>query len=484
MGITATRAIHNRVLIDWHNLARCVLVVKLVAVALIFASPFWLEALVFTTPNYTSSLIGITLLAITSTVAILHFTQTDSYLRSLLMTGLLAHMAAASLFLWVVEAFYGGAADAFHYWTLGLRLADQFQISGWSVFKPPYWNTNLIINICGVVAVLFGDALPTLFIAFAFVPIGAGYLYYRTFTLAFPNGDRWLFGVLAVLWPSLIFWSSVIGKDALIQIFIALVCFGFAKFTLNHSIRGALVLAVGLVGVVMIRAHVAAILAIAMTLPYFVNRPRAGGTRKSLKIVLVPVLLGVTYFLVIQARTFLYSNTSGGSENQSVFQEADLVARNSQYGGSASIKGTTFTVRLAQSPFLMFRPFPWEIFGVAHNGLAFASAVESLGLIVIYVGRRREIWLTLRHWRDPYVGFLLIYVIIFSIIFGATISNSGLVVRERIMMMPPVFMLLCAMPKLQTRGSSKSLKEGRSHDPINRRVTVEPHSNRGLNFRR
>ena len=55
--------------------------------------------------------------------------------------------------------------DAFHYWTVGLQLAEKFQIAGWTAFQPPYWSTNLINNICGIATLLIGDALPTLFIA-------------------------------------------------------------------------------------------------------------------------------------------------------------------------------------------------------------------------------------------------------------------------------------------------------------------------------
>jgi hypothetical protein len=458
MGIAATRAIHNCVPIDPRSVARCVLAVKLVAVGSIITSPFWLEALLFTSPSdysYTASLICIPLLVIIGVVTILHFTQTDPYLRRLMMAGLVAHMAASTLFLWVGLNIYGGAVDAFHYWTVGLQLANQFHFYGWSVFQPPYWSTNLIYNICGVAALLVGDALPTLFIAFSFVPLVGGYLLYRAFTMVFPDGDRWLLGLLAVLWPSILFWSSFIGKDALIQCFIALACLGFAKATQHQGFSGMLVSAAGLAGILLIRPHVAAILAIAMTFPYVVARPGSGSTHKALKIILVPVLLGATYFLVTQAQSFLFSNTPGGNKTVSVFQEANTVTKNSQMGGSAFNRGTSLTVRVAESPFLAFRPFPWEI----HNWLAGVSATESFILILFCIARRREVWFTVQRWRDPYVGFLLMYVIVFCIMFGATESNFGLIVRQRIMMTPLAFMLLCAQPKLLTGQLSKRLKE-------------------------
>src|SRR5215472_1859056 len=120
MGITATKAIHNRVPIDPHNVAQCVEAVRLAAVAAIITSPFWLHALLFTFSDQTSSFICVPLLAIVGAAVALYFTQTDYYLRRLMMTGLITHMAASSAFLWVAYFIYYGAVDAFHYWTIGL----------------------------------------------------------------------------------------------------------------------------------------------------------------------------------------------------------------------------------------------------------------------------------------------------------------------------------------------------------------------------
>lgn len=419
--------------------------IKLAATVSIATSPFWLAALFFTSPqdySFTSSLICVPLLAITGAVAIAHFTQKDLYLRRLLLTGLVAHMAASSVFLWIGFYVYGGTVDAFHYWTVGLQLAKEFQVVGWGVFHPPYWSTNLIDNICGIAALLIGDALPTLFIAFALASLAGGYLFYRAFTSAFPNGDRWLFGLLVVLMPSMLFWSSFVGKDSPIQYFIALACFGFAKLTQRPSPKGVFLCAAGLTGALLIRAHVAAMLAIAMTFPYAVGRSRTGRTHRVARIILVPVLLAGTYFLVSQAQSFLYSNLNNDDSN-SVFQEANNVTRNSQIGGSAFNEGTPLRVRIAESPFLLFRPFPWEM----QSAIAIPAEAESVGLVLLCWFRRREIWSTLKHWRDPYVGFLLVYSIIFLITFGGAISNFGILLRQRIMVTPVALMLICARQK-------------------------------------
>ena len=216
-------------------------------------------------------------------------------------------MAASSIFLWVgFYTVYGGAADAFHYWTVGLQLADDFQVIGWSVFHPPYWSSNLINNICGVMSLLIGDALPTLFITFAFVSLWGGYLFYRAFTIAFPDGDRWLFGLLVVLSPSILFWSSSVGKDALIQFFIGLTCFGFAKLTQRARVLEMFFFALlDLLVFCSCGRMLRRCSPLAMTFPYVVGKSRTGGANRAARILLVPVLLGGTYFLISQAGSFL-----------------------------------------------------------------------------------------------------------------------------------------------------------------------------------
>jgi hypothetical protein len=453
MGIPATRAIHDRMsVIPPRNVTRYVLVIKLIAAVSIVTCPFWLAALFLTSPqdySFASSLICVPLLAIAGTVTIVHFTQSDPYLRRLMMAGLVAHMAASSVFLWVGFFIYGGTVDAFHYWTMGLQLAKEFQIVGWAAFHAPYWSTNLINNMCGIAALLIGDALPTLFIAFSLVSLAGAYLFYRTFIIAFPHGDRWLFGLLVVLSPSLLFWSSFIGKDALIQFFIALTCFGFAKIAQRPSPKGVLLCAIGLTGALLIRAHVASMLAIAITFPYAVGRSTARGASTVARIVLIPLLVSGTYFLISQAGNFIDLSHENST---TVFQQADTITRNSQIGGSAFNEGTSLTVRIAESPFLLFRPFPWEM----HSVMALAPAIESVGWLLLCWFRRREIWSTLRHWRDPYVAFLLMYSVVFLITFGGAISNFGILLRQRIMMTPLVLMLVCARQKPSVRDATGS----------------------------
>jgi hypothetical protein len=445
MGIPGARIIDDRMgAVPASRVARYLIFARLVTVTAIVTSPLWLAALFFTGPEVysaSSSLICVPLLIIVGMVGVAYFTQREPYLRRLMLAGLVAHMAASAVFIWVGFVIYEGTSDAFHYWTIGLQEAEDFKVLGWAVFQGPYWSTNLINNICGVATLVIGDALPTLFIAFTMISLAGAYLFYRAFAIAFPNGDRWLFGLLVVLSPSLLFWASFLGKDALIQYFIALACFGFARVIQAHSPRGALLCAIGVGGTLLIRAHIAVMLAIAITFSYATGKSKARGPSKATRIVLIPVLVVGTYLLIRNAGSMINLDNEN---SMNVLQEANTLTRYSQVGGSSFNHGSSLPVRILESPFLLIRPFPWEM----HNLMAVAPTLESMGWIWLCWLRRRQIWSTLRDWRHPYITFLLGYTAVFVITFGGAISNFGILLRQRIMVVPFVLMLICSKQKL------------------------------------
>ena len=459
-------------LAEMRAVGRYTLILELVTISCILTCPFWLGALFFTSPrdySYTSSLICVPLLAAMGAVTVAHLTQRDPYLRRLLGASLVAHMAVSSLFLWMGFYIYGASVDAFHYWTVGGQLTRDFSLIGWSAFHSPWWSTNLINNICGMMMLLIGDGLPTLFISFALLGLWGGYLFYRAFTTAFPEGDRWLFGLLMFLSPSVLFWSSSLGKDALAQLFVGLTCYGFVRLNRQAGPRAVLLCALGLGGVLLVRAHVAAMLALAMTFPYVVGRPAGKQVNPAVRLLIIPVLIAGTYFLVTKAEGFL--GVDSQSSTSSV-EKLNNLAKNNQIGGGAFNEESSLTVRMAESPVLIFRPFPWE----AHSVMAAVASLEATGWLLLCVLRRKPIWLALKEWRDPNVGFILVYSAIFSLAFAAAGGNFGIVVRQRIMMVPVALMLTCIHRK-----STVARQSVRSRAPVQRSFLA---SSRSLSSRR
>jgi hypothetical protein len=361
----------------------------------------------------------------------------NRFLKQLLTTALLARLVATSLYIWIGAYVYWSSVDAFHYWTVGWQRANDFSVVGWSAFPPPFWNTNLINNLCGVVMLGTGSTLTGLFVLFALAALWGGYFLYRAFCIAFPAGDTALYGMLALLLPSNLFWSSAIGKDALAQLFIGLTAYGFARVCRRLDLHSILISALGIGGMLAVRPHIAAMLAVAVTVPFAVGKARGGTKNLAAKIVLVPVLVGVSLLIVSQAQEFVGLETT---DSESGIQTANRLTQNTQIGGSAFNSGQPLSVRVAESPFMMFRPFPWEISGT----MAAVASVEALGLLWFVWKRWRTLMAAVRQWREPFTAFILMYCLLFSVAFAAATSNFGILVRERIMMVPLLLMLLCS----------------------------------------
>jgi len=440
VSVALPRVLDTARLVDMRAWTRYFNIARLAAFLSILAAPFSLWGLFWTSPSdypFLSSMIYVPLIACVCVVLFSRVWKRDKFVKLLFGAGMGLRVAAAGAYVWLGFVVYTAAVDAFHYWTMGLVLASQYSSVGWSVFHGPWTSTNLICNICGLLTLVIGNAMPTMFILFSFAALWGAYFFYRAFCIAFPEGDRGLYGVLLVLLPSMVYWSSAVGKDALEQLFIGLCAYGFAKTIRQISASSITFCIVGVAGAAFVRPHVGAMLATSMLVPFTVGRARTGLLSTALKVVLLPALAAGTFYMVSQAQSFVGVE---GTDFKSSVTRLKTESQDSAQGGSTFNGGESLPRRLLQGPFLVFRPFPWE----AHNAIAAAAALEGLGLLLLVWRRRREIKAVVRQWREAYVLFILIFTLEFSAIFSAGTSNFGILVRERIMLVPIFLMLLCA----------------------------------------
>ena len=174
-----------------------------------------------------------------------------------------------------------------------------------------------------------------------------------------------------------------------------------------------------------------------MLVPFTVGKAKGGWFTVAIKVLLVPVLAAGTYFMISQAQTFVGAE---GSDFQSSVSRLKAQSQHSDAGGSTFNQGESMSRRIIQGPFLVFRPFPWE----AHNAVSAFAALEGAALFFLAWRKRRDAWALMRHWREAYVLFILIFTLEFSVIFSAATSNFGILVRERIMLVPIFLMIFCA----------------------------------------
>ena len=414
------------------------LIVQVVGAACVLTLPFWTWALFFSSPwyEYSVALILVPFLFLLNLLLALAAARHDPFLRWALPVALLLKLVAAGVYVWMVFHVYDTSADMVTYWNRGEILANDFLRNGhWTVLHP-VWSNNFIYMLTGAIFTVTTVSLPSAAVIYALAAFWGQYLFYRAFVLVFPEGDRKLAALLLFFLPSIVFWTSSIGKDAAILLFLGVAAYGFARLQRRVSPGAFLVLLLGLGGVVLVRPHIAAMLGFAFLLPYLVGKNLHGISGTVGKILGIPLVLGSTVWLARQAQSFLKMETL--SQAGSILQK---VAEGNQTGGSAIAVSGSMAYRLVNVPFLFFRPWPWEV----HSLQAVMAALEGLMLLVIFVSRRRNLYAAVREWRSqPFVLFVLLFALQFSVVMSLAITNYGLLTRERVMLLPFALMLFCS----------------------------------------
>jgi hypothetical protein len=240
---------------------------------------------------------------------------------------------------------------------------------------------------------------------------------------------------LAFLLPSCVFWTASISKDAVVMLGAGIATYGFARIHNRVGLPGYAMLVAGLAVIMTVRPHMAGILAIAFIFPHVFGANRTGLSGLALKIVGIPALVAITWLFVSRAQTYVeMRDFSGGTA------AVMRVARNNASMG-ASAYGDSLASRMALAPFLLVRPFPFEV----HNSQAVFASLEGMWLLVMFVRWRKVLYRMLKRIRsNPFAMFLVLYTIEFTIIYAAATTNFGLLNRQRVMLMPFALMLFLA----------------------------------------
>ena len=216
--------------------------------------------------------------------------------------------------------------------------------------------------------------------------------------------------------------------------------------------RGFVWLAMGSLGCIMVRPHLALIVIAGFALGLLLRRNRGRYTR------LLARPLGTVVLLVgmILAGAVMFQQTQSFFKLDSLDLESaqavlDSTTLQTSEGGSAfSPPSPTSPVGYVEATVtVLFRPFPTEV-----TGAALLSSVEGVllaGLVV--VSWRRLIRIPRMSLRNAYVAFAVGYTAVFIFAF-ASISNFGILARERSQFFPVLFVLL-AIPKRE-RGVTAS----------------------------
>ncbi len=330
------------------------------------------------------------------------------------------------------------AADAHVYFDAGVLYSEYLaRFDPTPLFDKGLWTrpqqilpgTNFAAFFTGVVVAAIGRSWFGAFLAFGLISFLGLLAYARGFRKAFPQADLTRYWAWLLLFPSLWFWPSSIGKEALVM-------FGLGVATLGYVGSGRRtnwpVLGIGTLLVAMIRPEVAAVLVLAVTVSYWVDFDRWTATRMLQGVFMAVVGLVAIWYAMAQTE-------AGGLNPTEVEALVAYNAAQAAQGGSAI--GTTGIGLLAVPVAIMnvlFRPFLWEV----HNMAAAFSAVEIAAMWILIWLRRHQLGIVLKAWRRHRVlRFAMPFLLFYVAALGMNLSNLGIIARQRSLIFPVLFMV-------------------------------------------
>jgi hypothetical protein len=370
--------------------------------------------------------------------------QDGDRLYRLLMLALILKIGAVAFRLWLIFSVYGGVADAVDYHLWGMRLAEggvaRDLISGGGSF-----GTNNVRMATGLFYFVTGPTMVGAFFFWGWLGLLGMWMFYRAFVTAVPNGNRRLFSLLILIYPSMILWTSSLGKDALSVFFLGMAAYGVAVLMRQIDLKGLILGAAGVAGLLMVRPHIAAIF-VAAGVGASLFRPFRLG-------LLGPVvkLLAVAAFAVGAVMLVRFSASALQLDDLSAEGVLEFIgerAESTETGGAAIQRSlpTNPAAFIDGVLTVVFRPYPWE----ARNVPGLISAAEGVLLfLLLFVFRRRSVIAAIRDARrNPLVIGSMIYALLFAFLFSA-VSNYAIIARQRVQLLPFIFIPIAYLGALR-----------------------------------
>jgi hypothetical protein len=378
------------------------------------------------------------------------------WLPTMLMLAAAAKLIGGFGRYWMVTVLYQ-TGDSFSYHLWGSVFAQV-----WRGFAVPVSNSSQP-----------GTAFAEVVTGFIYAPYTpsmlGGFLIFSTLAfiglmLFFFAGRLWLkgyqlkmYGIAVFFAPSLIFWPSSIGKDALMVFFLGIAAYGASRLLKFYQFSSLLLIAPGLYLASSIRAHIAAVMGLAIVLAAFLGKAPKKYRGSAKRAIMILACAGGAALSVMTFSTTFGVSVDGGEGTTTPDQFLSDVSDQTATGGSEVEGGAVGSP--AQLPGaiikVLFRPLIYE----AGNAQALLSALEGTALLLITIWNLPAMWRNKRRLREkPYLLMAFFYTGGFIVGFSA-ILNLGLLARQRVQVLPLFFILIAGLAWDETKGGRRKRKQ-------------------------
>jgi hypothetical protein len=392
-----------------------------------------------------TSLLGVLLVCLAMIVMLPWLGRVGAQASTFDLAGLLRLSLALKLLATLPR--YQARDDSVIYHQVGSLLADHFRSLDFSVETgrsiPGTGTVRYLTGLVEVVTIEDEFATFVMFSLFGFVGV---VWFVQAFRVALPGVSARRYAILALCWPSLLFWPSSIGKEAVVLMALGAAARGIAALLRGHRL-GLLWLVGGLTLTVLVRPHVGLIVVTAAVCALVIRggRGRRGGRGVVGRMLIVAVLV---FAGSIAADAMERVLDIDGLNPSGLDAALDLAESRSAQGGSSFESARIDGILDYPSGFItvMFRPFPVE----APTPAMLLTALEGAVLAGLLIAAIPRIAAAVRGVRDEaYIVYCAVFVAVFVYLFSA-LANFGILARQRTTAVP-LLLALIALPTAQER---------------------------------
>lgn len=414
------------------------------------------------------------------------FRGTQRSLATILGWGLLVKLGGAFARYWVGFEAYEGGIDAGRYHRVAAEAAGKVW-SGEESFVtilPRSTGTPFVEHLTSFIYTLTGSSQLAGFITFSFLAYLGTLLMVKAAVIAVPNLAARRYAWVCVLFPSIVYWPSSIGKEAAIFLGLGLATYGIATmFAYGRWIRPILLVGAGLGFTSLIRPHIAGIW-VAAAVPglvvALVGRSRSNPARGRRPIgrmgALFILLLAVAGLSVLAGATVRFLNPDSDEvSSTNITQILEETSRRtsearSNFTPPSVASPTDWPVAVVRT---LTRPLPFEARGIAQ----LISAAEMAALLGLYaISWRRLAHLPRLLVTNPYVSFAVTAIALVGLAYSS-FANLGVLTRQKSLIFPLLLLLSCLPARSWSPPSDRTRVGGATEQPdrIMRRRT-EPNA--------
>lgn len=305
----------------------------------------------------------------------------------------------------------------------------------WENFRDGTLNMR---QLCWLHAQVFPNSFHLMKVNFSFVGFISVYLFFRA-AGEFLGRDDFRYWAAMFISPSLIFFSSVLGKDSIILLGVAIYAYGVARWQRTAGWGYVALILLGAGGTMLIRPWMGAILMMPLAILALVRM--RGGLQKLMLILPVGAL-------VLFSTNAVQRQMRIGSVAELVSRVDDITHTDGWEGGSGrqSIRFDDLGVMTGFIPLGAFTALFRPVLGEVNNIFGIVVGLENLVYLwLLFQAVRRT---RLRELVDPMVLWALLLLLVWASFYGfASYQNMGAAVRYRLQIQPVLLGLLMYMAR-------------------------------------